>query len=97
MRPLLIVTGALDGYDDDPEAGAGPGRLPRPRRPRQGPRRGDGRRPPRLRHAGRSRARFRTLPANRGKGGLLTMAYNPQAAARSHALAVAFFSEAMGG
>jgi hypothetical protein len=34
---------------------------------------------------------------NRGQGGLLTMAYNAAAAARSHALAVAFFTEAMGG
>ena len=32
---------------------------------------------------------------NRGKGGTVTMAYNAEAAARAHALAVEFFSDAM--
>lgn len=93
--PILIVTGALDGYDNDPKAGetlvASLSDADRAK----------------VRtevmadaHHGfdmPGEARQVQDPAgNRGQGGLLTMAYNAQAAARSHRLAVAFFSEAMG-
>jgi hypothetical protein len=33
---------------------------------------------------------------NRGAGGLVTMAHNPEATRRAHDLAAAFFREAMG-
>jgi len=93
--PVLIVTGALDGYDNDPKAGetlvASLSDADRAR----------------VRtevmadaHHGfdmPGEARQVQDPAgNRGQGGLLTMAYNAQAAERSHKLAVAFFAEAMG-
>ena len=93
--PVLIVTGALDGYDNDPKAGetlvASLSDIDRAR----------------VRtevmtdaHHGfdmPGEARQVQDPAgNRGQGGLLTMAYNAQAAERSHKLAVAFFTEAMG-
>jgi dienelactone hydrolase len=93
--PVLIVTGALDGYDNDPKAGetlvASLSETDRAH----------------VRtevmadaHHGfdmPGEARQVQDPAgNRGQGGLLTMAYNPQAAERAHKLAVAFFIEAMG-
>lgn len=92
--PVLIVTDALDGYDNDPKAGetlvASLAAADRAR----------------IRtevmaeaHHGfdmPGEARQVQDPGgNRGQGGLVTMAYNAEAAARSHALAVAFFSEAL--
>jgi dienelactone hydrolase len=93
--PVLIVTGALDGYDNDPKAGetlvASLSDADRARI--QTEVMADA-------HHGfdmPGAAREVQDPAgNRGQGGLLIMAYNAEAAARSHALAVAFFSEAMG-
>ena len=93
--PILIVTGALDGYDNDPEAG-----------PKLLAALNDADRA-HVRvevmadaHHGfdmPGEAREVQDPGgNRGTGGLVIMAHNPTAAARSHALAVDFFSEAMG-
>jgi dienelactone hydrolase len=93
--PVLIVTGALDGYDNDPEAGPAlvAALAPADRARVRAEVMADA-------HHGfdmPGEARQVQDPAgNRGQGGLLTMAYNPQAASRSHALAVAFFTDAMG-
>jgi dienelactone hydrolase len=93
--PVLIVTGALDGYDNDAKAGqALVATLSDADRARvRAEAMADA-------HHGFDMpgdARQVEDPAgNRGKGGLVTMAYNADAAARSHALAVAFFSQAMG-
>jgi dienelactone hydrolase len=92
--PVLIVTGALDGYDNDPDAGpklvASLSAADRAKIRIEvmadahhgfdmpGPDR-----------------QVQDPAGNRGAGGLLTMAYNPEAAAHSHALAVEFFSGAM--
>jgi dienelactone hydrolase len=93
--PILIVTGALDAYDNDPTAGetlvASLSDADRARVRAEVMAEA---------HHGfdmPGEAREASDPAgNRGQGGLVTMAYNPEAAERSHALAVAFFSEAMG-
>jgi uncharacterized protein len=93
--PVLIVTGALDGYDNDAKAGETlvASLAPADRARIRTEVMADA-------HHGfdmPGEARDVQDPAgNRGKGGLLTMAYNAPAAARSHALAVAFFTEAMG-
>jgi dienelactone hydrolase len=93
--PVLIVTGALDGYDNDAKAGeALVAALSDADRAKV--------RTEVMANAHHGfdmpgDARQVQDPAgNRGEGGLVTMAYNPDAAARSHALAVAFFSGAMG-
>jgi dienelactone hydrolase len=93
--PMLIVTGALDRYDNDAKAGEtlvaslAPADRGRVRTEVMADA-----------HHGfdmPGEARDVQDPAgNRGQGGLITMAYNAAAAARSHALAVAFFTEAMG-
>jgi len=93
--PVLIVTGALDAYDNDPTAGetlvAALSDADRAKVRTEAMAEA---------HHGfdmPGEAREAPDPAgNRGQGGLVTMAYNPEAAERSHALAVAFFSEAMG-
>jgi dienelactone hydrolase len=93
--PILIVTGALDGYDNDPKAGetlvASLSAADRAKVRTEVMAEA---------HHGfdmPGEARQVQDPAgNRGQGGLLTMAYNPEAAERAHRLAVAFFSEAMG-
>jgi dienelactone hydrolase len=94
--PVLIVTGALDGYDNDPKAGEtlvaslSPADRARVRTEVMAEA-----------HHGfdmPGEAREVQDPAgNRGAGGLVTMAYNPDATVRSHALAVAFFRESLGG
>jgi uncharacterized protein len=91
--PVLIVTGALDGYDNDP--GAGPKLVASlssddAARVRcevmadahhgfdmPGPER-----------------QVEDPGGNRGAGGLVTMAHNPEAMRRAHALAVDFFRQA---
>jgi dienelactone hydrolase len=89
--PVLIVTGALDGYDNDP--GAGP-KLVASLSPVD-------RAKVRVEVIAEAQHGF-DMPGpdrkvqdpggNRGAGGLVTMAYNAEAAARAHALAVEFFS-----
>ncbi|MGH6955155.1 MAG: dienelactone hydrolase family protein, partial [Caulobacteraceae bacterium] len=92
--PLLIVTGALDGYDDDPEAGPTlaaaltPGERERVR----------------TEVIAGAHHGF-DLPGadwvvedpagHRGAGGKLSMTYNAAAAARAHELAATFFSQAL--
>ena len=92
--PVLIVTGALDSYDNDPEAGP---RLVASLSPADAAK---------VRcevmaeahHAfdmpGPDR-RVEDPGGNRGAGGLVTMAYNEAATQRAHDLAVTFFLEAM--
>jgi len=93
--PILIVTGALDGYDNDPEAGPklSASLAPADRAKVRTEVMAD------AHHGfdmpGESR-QVQDPGGNRGAGGLVTMAYNAEAAARSHALAVEFFSAAMG-
>jgi len=92
--PILLVTGALDQYDNDPDAGlklvAG---LPPEDRGR-------------VRTSVMAGAHHGfDMPGadmevhdpfgNRGKGGPLTMRYNPEAAAQSHRLAVEFFTRVL--
>ncbi|MGH6985938.1 MAG: dienelactone hydrolase family protein [Caulobacteraceae bacterium] len=92
--PMLLITAELDSYDNDP--GAGPALVaslsPADRR--------------RIRievmesvcHGFDMPGPMRQVedPAgNRGAGGLVAMAYNAEAAQRSHALAVDFFSAAL--
>jgi dienelactone hydrolase len=93
--PILIVTGALDSYDNDPEAApklvASLGAADRAKI--------------RVEVMADAHHAF-DMPGpdrhvedpggNRGKGGMVTMAYNAEAAARSHALAVEFFGGAIG-
>jgi dienelactone hydrolase len=91
--PMLIVTGAVDGYDDDAEAG-----------PKLVAALSDADRA-RVRcevmpdaHHGFDMPGGRVVvdPAgHRGAGGELRMAYNAAAAERAHGLAVAFFSQAL--
>ena len=92
--PILIVTGALDGYDNDPKAGetlvASLSDADRARVRTEvmaGAHHG-------FDMPGEAR-QVQDPAGNRGQGGLLTMAYNPEAAERAHQLAVRFFSEAM--
>jgi len=94
--PLMIVTGALDGYDDDPQAGP---KLVASLSPSD-------RAKVRCEvmagaHHGfdmPGEARQAPDPAgHRGAGGLVAMAHDGAAAARAHALAVEFFVEALGG
>ncbi len=92
--PVLIVTGALDGYDNDAKAGpslaASLGEADRAKiRVEVMAEAHHGFDMPGVERQAQDPA------GNRGEGGLVTMAYNAPAAARSHALAVAFFSEAM--
>jgi len=92
--PVLIVTGALDAYDNDPEAGpklvaslsvvdAAHVRCEVMAD---------------AHHAfdmpGPDR-RVEDPGGNRGAGGMVTIAYNPDATRRAHTLAVDFFREAM--
>ena len=93
--PMLIVTGALDGYDNDPKAGetlvASLAEADRAHvRTEVMPDAHHGFDMP-----GPSRE-VQDPAGNRGQGGPLIMAYNAEAAGRSHALAVSFFSEAIG-
>jgi dienelactone hydrolase len=90
--PVMLATGSLDGYDDDPDAGPALVRsLPALDRAK-------------LRTAvfyGAHHAFDMPGPArqvedpvcHRGQGGLVTMAYDPEAAGRAHELAALFFSE----
>ena len=91
---VLIVTGALDGYDNDPKAGetlvaslAASDRAKIRTEVMAEAHHG-------FDMPGPSR-RVQDPAGNRGAGGQLTMAYNPEAATRSHALAVEFFIETM--
>ena len=93
--PVLIITGALDAYDNDPAAGP---KLVASLSPQDathvrcevmaeshhafdmpGPER-----------------RVEDPGGNRGAGGMVTMAHNPEAMRRVHKLAVAFFRETLG-
>jgi dienelactone hydrolase len=90
--PVLIVTGSLDGYDNDPDAGPALARSLKPMDRAKvrtavvhgahhgfdmpGPER-----------------QVEDPGGNRGAGGLVTMAYNAEATGRTHGLAVQFFSE----
>jgi len=91
--PVLIVTGALDAYDNDPEAGPkllaslSPTDAARVRcEVMAGAHHG-------FDMPGPER-RVEDPGGNRGAGGMVTMAHNPEAARRAHALAVDFFLEA---
>jgi dienelactone hydrolase len=93
--PILIVTGAFDGYDNDPKAGetlvaslSDADRAKVRTEVMAGAHHG-------FDMPGEARE-VQDPAGNRGQGGLVTMAYNPEAAERAHALAVAFFMEAMG-
>ena len=93
--PILIVTGAQDGYDNDPKAGETlvASLSDADRAHVRNEVMADA-------HHGfdmPGEAREVQDPAgNRGQGGLVIMAHNPEAAERSHALATAFFNETMG-
>ena len=92
--PLLLVTGALDQYDNDPEVSAKlvAGLAAKDREKI------------RLQVMADSHHGF-DMPGvdmevedpfgNQGKGGKVIMRYNPEAARRSHALAVEFFSSTL--
>jgi dienelactone hydrolase len=92
--PLLLATGALDQYDDDPDAGpklaAGLAAADRAK----------------IRtHVFAGAHHCFDMPgvdevvqdpmSHRGRGGSVVMRHNPQAAAEAHALCVAFFSRSM--
>lgn len=92
--PMLLVTGALDQYDDDPDAGPKlvAGLSPRERE--------------RVRtHVFASAHHCFDMPgvdvvvedpmSHRGKGGKVIMRHNPQATAGAHKLCAAFFSRSM--
>ena len=92
--PILIVTGALDSYDNDPEAGPklvaslGAADAKRVRCEVMAD----------AHHAFDMPGPARQAEdpgANRGAGGLATMAYNPDATRTAHDLAVGFFLQAM--
>jgi dienelactone hydrolase len=92
--PLLLVTGALDQYDDDPEAGpkliAG---LPQRDRARA------------RTHVFADAHHCFDMPgvdvvvqdpmSHRGRGGSVIMRHNPAAAAQAHGLCVQFFSQTL--
>jgi hypothetical protein len=92
--PMLLVTGALDQYDNDAEISAKlvAGLAPKDREKI------------RLEVMANSHHGF-DMPGvdmevedpfgNQGKGGKVIMRYNPDATRRSHALAVEFFSSAL--
>lgn len=92
--PLLLVTGALDGYDDD--AGAGP-KLAAALAPKD--------RAHVRTHVFEGAHHGFDMPGvdvvvsdpfcHRGKGGQVVMRHNAEATAQAHRLCVAFFSEAM--
>ncbi len=91
--PVLIVTGALDAYDNDPEAG--PKLVASLNKADAAKTRcvvmAD------AHHAFDMPGPVRTVEdpgGNRGAGGLVTMAHNPEAAEQAHRLAVDFFQEA---
>jgi dienelactone hydrolase len=92
--PICIVTGALDQYDNDPEAAAKlVGSLAPEDRERV-----EFHVMPEAHHGFDMPGADFQIPdrmGNRGKGGGVVMRYNPQATARSHALAVAFFSRTL--
>ena len=93
--PLLLVTGALDQYDDDPDAGdklvasLAPADRARIRT-----------------HAFAGAHHCFDMPgvdvvvedpmSHRGAGGKVIMRHNPKATAQSHRLCVEFFREAIG-
>lgn len=90
--PILIATAALDGYDDDPNAGPALARsLPALDRMKvrtavfHGVHHGFDRPGP--------DGRIEDPAAHRGDGGLVTTKFDPEAAGRAHGLAVQFFSE----
>jgi dienelactone hydrolase len=94
--PLLLVTGALDQYDDDPEAGP---KLAASLAPKDRAR---------VRtHVLADAHHCFDIPgvdvvrpdpfSHRGKGGDVVMRHNAQATRASHALAVAFFQETLAG
>jgi uncharacterized protein len=93
--PVLIVTGALDAYDNDPEAGP---KLRAALNPTDAAK-------VRCEVMANSHHAF-DMPGparqvedpggNRGAGGLVIMAHNPDATRRAHELAVAFFLDSMG-
>jgi dienelactone hydrolase len=92
--PLFIVTGGLDQYDDDPEAG-----------PKLVDTLGARDRARVRTHVFAEAHHCFDMPgvdvvvqdpmSHRGKGGDVVMRHNPRAAAQSHRLCVDFFSEAM--
>jgi dienelactone hydrolase len=93
--PLLLVTGALDEYDDDADAGP---KLAASLAPRD---RAQMRTHvfPDAHHGFDMPGADVVVPdpfCHRGKGGHVVMRYNPEAAAASHRLSVSFFREAMG-
>jgi dienelactone hydrolase len=89
--PLLLVTGALDGYDNDPEAGPklAASLAPADRQHVRTEVIADA-------HHGFDLPgadwRVEDPAGNRGTGGQVAMTYNAAAAARAHALAADFFS-----
>jgi len=93
--PLLLVTGALDGYDDDAQAGP---KLAAALTPQN-------RAHVRTKVFADSHHGF-DMPgvdvvvtdpmSHRGQGGEVRMQHNPKATAQAHELAVAFFREALG-
>jgi dienelactone hydrolase len=90
--PILIVTGALDGYDNDPNAGPELVRALKPldrMKVRTAVVHGA--------HHGFDmpgvHVEVQDPAGNRGQGGAVRMAYNAEAAERVHGLAVQFFSE----
>jgi len=93
--PVLIITGALDAYDNDPEAGP---KLVASLNSADAARvrcevMAD------AHHAFDMPGPERKVEdpgGNRGAGGLVTMAHNPEATQRAHGLAMEFFIEAMG-
>jgi dienelactone hydrolase len=93
--PVLIVTGSLDGYDNDPDAGPALVRALAPldrMKVRTAVVHGA--------HHGFDMPgvdqQVEDPAGNRGAGGLVTMRYDPQATERAHGLAVQFFGEAKG-
>lgn len=92
--PLLLVTGALDEYDDDPEAGP---KLVASLSPKDRARVRS--------HVFEGAHHCFDMPGvdvtpsdpfcHRGQGGKVTMRCNPDAMAASHRLAVAFFRDSM--
>jgi dienelactone hydrolase len=91
--PVLIVTGSLDGYDNDPDAGPALVRSLSPldrMKVRTAVVHGA--------HHGFDmpgvNMQVEDPAGNRGAGGLVTMVYDAEAAERTHGLAVLFFGEA---
>lgn len=92
--PVLIITGALDGYDDDPDAG--PKLVAALSAADRAHVRAEVMADAHHGFDMPGEAREVEDPGgHRGAGGRLTMAHNPAATARAHALAVAFFAGAL--